>query len=220
MTKKALDSKPAECIMRRGLGERARKDTPRYMLPFYLDRHLANAVCCYTPEQKEHNHHKLNNLLMRKVLEMRKATLLRHPRPRRVWRALAGLAHRVSLPRLSILSIPPRGRQRPGGGLSISPLIRLATRMAAISHQFCVCGSLEVGAAPSCGALVKYPRNALEIQYHRSVTIQAFLRGVANFPSFEVTFVGSGHSSSTYDPRLYEVVTSRSPQEALGRQRS
>ena len=72
---------------------------------------------------------------MRKTLEMRKAILLRHPRPRRVRRALGvqlhihmslptltGPAHRPSPPRLSILTIHLRGRRRrPGGGSRRSP---------------------------------------------------------------------------------------------------
>ena len=79
----------------------------------------------------------------------------------------------------------------------LSPLIRLTTGIAAILHQFCICGCPEVGAKSYVVHQLKSPRDAFEIQYRRSVTIQTCLRGVPNFSSFEVTFFDSGHSSST-----------------------
>ncbi len=113
-------------MIRRVLGERARKDYTRYIYCFCPDRHIANA-CPLAPRQIDHSHRKLKNLLMRKTLEMRTAILLRRRRPRRALAAqlrihmsllaLAGLARRPSPPRPSILGIPLRGRRRrPGGG--------------------------------------------------------------------------------------------------------
>jgi hypothetical protein len=79
-TKKVLNSKQTEGMIRRVLGEGARKDTPRYGYGFFLiNTSLMLTCCCVAPGHKEHNHRKSKNLLTKKTLEMRKVILPRHP---------------------------------------------------------------------------------------------------------------------------------------------